>query len=175
MIGHRLMGTSLLFTGDIEESREQFDAALALYDPAEHRPLATRFGVDHRVSVLAFRSIALLMLGYPDVALADADRAVKEARDIGHAATLMFALSSTTRILLPRGNYSAANLQIAELLALADEKGSLYWKAEGMFMKGLLLGVTGKTTDATEMITASITALRSTDQMGCRFVWHVWQ
>jgi hypothetical protein len=29
------------------------------------------------------------MLGYPDVALGEADRAVKEARDIGHAATLM--------------------------------------------------------------------------------------
>ena len=42
MIGHRLMGTSLLFTGDIAQGRAHYDQAIALYDPAEHRPLATR-------------------------------------------------------------------------------------------------------------------------------------
>ena len=46
MIGHRLMGISLLLTGDIAEGRAHFDQAIALYDPAEHRPLATRFGQD---------------------------------------------------------------------------------------------------------------------------------
>ena len=46
MIGHRLMGMSLLHTGDFAESRAHFDRAIALYDPAEHRALATRFGQD---------------------------------------------------------------------------------------------------------------------------------
>ena len=92
MIGHRLMGTSLLLTGDIAEGRAHFDQALALYDPAEHRPLATRFGQDVRVAILSYRSWALWMLGYPEAALADADHALKDAREIGHAATLMYAL-----------------------------------------------------------------------------------
>ena len=39
MIGHRLMGTSLLLTGDIADGRAHLDRAIALYDPAEHRPL----------------------------------------------------------------------------------------------------------------------------------------
>ena len=46
MVGHRIMGTSLLETGDIAEGRRHLDQALALYDPAEHRPLAARFGQD---------------------------------------------------------------------------------------------------------------------------------
>ena len=74
MVGHRLMGTSLLYTGDIAEGRVHFDQALALYDPAEHRPLATRFGQDVRVAVLSYRSMALWLLGYPEAALADANR-----------------------------------------------------------------------------------------------------
>jgi hypothetical protein len=46
---NRVMGISLLHTGDIVESRKHFDSAMALYDPAEHRPLAMRFfGVDAR-------------------------------------------------------------------------------------------------------------------------------
>jgi hypothetical protein len=35
MIGHRLMVVS---TGRIAESRAHYDQAVALYDPAEHRP-----------------------------------------------------------------------------------------------------------------------------------------
>src|SRR6202007_1706684 len=46
MIGHRLIGISSLFTGDIAAARAHLDQAIALYDPAEHRQLATRFGVD---------------------------------------------------------------------------------------------------------------------------------
>ena len=53
MIGHRLMGTSLMCTGDISQGRAHFDQAIALYDPAEHRPLATRFGQDIGVAIFA--------------------------------------------------------------------------------------------------------------------------
>ena len=103
MIGHRLMGISLLHTGDIAEGRAHLDRAIALYDPAEHRPLATRFGQDVGVAILCYRSLALWLLGYPEAALADAEHALKDAREIGHAATLMYALSSSasfTHILL---------------------------------------------------------------------------
>src|SRR5450759_4299003 len=56
MIGHRLMGTSLVFTGDVAEGRAHYDQAIALYDPTVHRPLATRFGQDVRVVILCQRS-----------------------------------------------------------------------------------------------------------------------
>ena len=97
MIGHRLMGISLLYTGDIAEGRAHLDQAIALYDPAEHRPLATRFGQDARVAILSFRSLALWFLGYPEAALADADDALKDAREIGQAATLMYRAAPSHR------------------------------------------------------------------------------
>ena len=62
MIGHRLMGNSLLLTGELAEGRGHFDRALALYDPARHRPLATRFGQDIQVATLTFRSLVLWCL-----------------------------------------------------------------------------------------------------------------
>jgi hypothetical protein len=96
MNGHRLMGTSLLYMGDIAGSRAHFDQANALYDPAEHRPLSTRFGADAGVAILSHRSLALWLLGYPGAALADADHALKDARQIGQTATLMLALCYTS-------------------------------------------------------------------------------
>ena len=54
------------------------------------------------MSILSYRSLALWLLGYPEAALADADHALKNAREIGQAATLMFALihASLTHICL---------------------------------------------------------------------------
>jgi hypothetical protein len=97
MIGHRLMGSSFLFTGDLAEGRAQFDQAVGLYDSAEHRPLAIRLGQDVRMAILSYRAWALWSLGYPEAALADADQALSDAREIGHAATLMFARSASHR------------------------------------------------------------------------------
>jgi hypothetical protein len=98
MIGHRLMGISLAWTGGISEGRAHLDQALALYDPAEHRPLATRFGQDAGVSTLSYRSLALWLLGYPDAALTDSVQALKDAREIGQAAVLLYALFHTSII-----------------------------------------------------------------------------
>src|SRR5215472_4039728 len=123
MIGHRLMGMSLLTTGHIADARAHFDRAIALYDPAEHRSLATRFGQDVRVAVRSFRSLALWLLGYPDAALADAGHALKEAREIAQAPSLMYALVVTTFTLIHCGNSAAAATQFDEVVALADKKG----------------------------------------------------
>ena len=48
------------------------------------------------------------------------------------------------------------------LTALADEKGALFWKALGMLMRGYILALTGKASDAVQMTTSGSAALRST-------------
>jgi predicted ATPase len=156
------MGTSLAFTGDLVGGRLHYDQAMALYDPAVHRPLALRFGHDHRTTVLSFRSRTLWMLGFPEVAAFDADNAVKHAREISQAATLLNALYLTTFALILCGNSAAAAAQIDELIALANEKASSFWKAEGLPQRGVLIGETGRAFDGAQLITSGLTALRST-------------
>jgi class 3 adenylate cyclase/predicted ATPase len=162
MIGHRIMGISLLATGDVAAARAHLDHAIALYDPAEHRPLATRFGVDSRVSILSFRSLALWLLGYPEAARTDADDALKNAREMGQAATLMLALGFASFPYTLFGNYAAAAARAQELVALAEEKGSLHWKALGMMNQGNVLALTARASDATDMLISGIAAYRTT-------------
>jgi class 3 adenylate cyclase/predicted ATPase len=162
MIGHRIMGISLMCTGDIPESRAHCDQSLALYDPAEHRPLATRFGQDNRVTALSYRSIASWLCGYPEAALADSNQAIGNAREISQAATLMFSLGHALVVYCECGNYATAKAVIDELAALADEKGTLFWKALGMMEQGWVSALTGKATDAVYMITSGLSAWRAT-------------
>jgi predicted ATPase len=58
MIGHRVVGFCLLFLGDIVESLSHIERTIELYQPAKHRPLATRFGTDVRVHARCYRSWA---------------------------------------------------------------------------------------------------------------------
>jgi predicted ATPase len=160
MIGHRLMGRSLIDTGHIVEGCTHCDQALALYNE-EYRPLAMRFGQDTEVSVLSFRPLGLWLLGYPDRAVADTSRAIKRAREIGQVATLMFTLGHTPLPLVLLGDYATASERATEVVALADEKGAPLWKAIGTIMRGVLMGLTGEPDGAVQTIASGIRAYRA--------------
>jgi class 3 adenylate cyclase/predicted ATPase len=162
MIGHRIMGMSALWTGDIARVRAHYNQSLALYDPAEHRRLATRFGAEHRVLILTFGSKAHWFLGYPEAALADADRGLKDAREFGQTATLMWALHQVSMTHILCRNYDTANAEADEAVALADEKSSAIWMAFGMMDRGCVLAQTGKAAKAVQTIASGMNAYRLT-------------
>ena len=162
MLGHRLMGLSLLHTGNIADGRTHLDRAFTLYDYAEHRPLATRFGQDIGAATLCWRSLAFWLLGYPEAALADTEHALTVAREIGHSATLMYVLNFSAWTHIHCGNYAAATALIDQFAALKDQTGSLFWAAWGMMQGGCVLALTDKVSDAVQTITSGVTAMRST-------------
>jgi predicted ATPase len=161
MVGHRLVAMSLLYAGHIAQGREHCDQAITLYDTTEHRALATRFGADSRVSALAVRALAMWVLGYPDMACSDAIHAVSDARQIGQAASLMYALVITSLPLILSGSCATAAPNLDEALVLADATSSLNWRAFGMCDQGCLLALAGKTADAVPTIIAGVAAWRS--------------
>jgi hypothetical protein len=161
MVAHRVVGLTLLYTGDIAQGKPHFDRTIELYDPIEHRPLAARFLADARSSCLCNRSLALWLLGYSEAALADARYALKDAREIGQAATLMFALHRTSLNYMLSGDYATASERASELEILANEKGAAQWKAEAMLAQGMLVALTGKVSNAVESMTFAIGRLQS--------------
>jgi predicted ATPase len=162
MLGHRITGVTLVSTGDFMESRAHLDRALSLHDPTEHRALATRFGQDPGVTILSFRSWALWFLGYPDAALTDAEQALQDAREIGQAATLMFALGVTAWTHMWCRNHAVASSLVDELVLLAGEKGAAWSKAIGTLLQAQLFVPTGNASIAVQTFPPGLTALRST-------------
>jgi predicted ATPase len=162
MIAHRCMGSVLVLSGNFAEALLHHDQVIALYDPVEHRQLATRFGHDARVGALFWRSLALWALGYPEAGLAGTEQALREAREIGHAGTLMWAMALTCITRLISGNYATAQAQCDEMIVLAEEKSSASWKAAGMLRRASVLALTGKTSDVVSIFTSVIPVYRST-------------
>jgi class 3 adenylate cyclase/predicted ATPase len=162
MIGHGLMGTSLVLTAtDVAQGTAHCERALALYNAAEHRALAARFGQDVRVTNLAYRSLALWVMGYPEAALADLNQAMRYARDTGEAATLMFTLGHAPLTLLWTGNYVAAAAAIEEVVAISGEKDAFVWNVIGKLHQGCLFALTGRAVEAVQAISSGLPAWRS--------------
>jgi class 3 adenylate cyclase/predicted ATPase len=169
LVGHRIMGVSLMFTGNLLESRDHFDRAvnhfdqaIALYDAAQHRAFAAGFGQDPGAAFLAFRSLAQWLLGYGDRAAATADQALEIAQHSGQVSTLMYVLFFISPLHLLRGDYAKAGVQGRELLAIAEEKAASFWIERGTFVQGCILASTGKPTDAVRMITSGLSASQIT-------------
>ena len=162
LIGHRVMGHSLVLVGEFAQARRHYDQAIALYNPAEHRQLAMRFGQDIMTTVLSYRCLALWSLGYPESGLKNANQAIEVARETGQAASLMFALFMISIFHIACRNYSLANDLARELFTLAEDKGALLWKASSLVFQGCSSAASGKPADAVALITSGIDGYRST-------------
>jgi predicted ATPase len=162
IVGHRMAGMSLSGTGELTRARVHYGKALTLYDPAEHRPLATRFGQDLRVQNLMQRSLTTWMLGYANAAQADVRQALTDAREIGQAGTLMVVLCITGMTHVLCGNFSAVEAQSDEVIQLAKEKVSPIWGAFGTLNKCCASHLCDRNAEAIQMITTGMAAYRAT-------------
>jgi class 3 adenylate cyclase/tetratricopeptide (TPR) repeat protein len=167
--GYRLVGTSLLMTGDIANGRAHLDRGIALCDSTDHSSSVTAsVGDDSKVVMHGFRAIALWLLGNPKAALADAEHALSQAREITQFGTLMHTLIWVIFIQIHLcGDYVAASRLLNELLTLADDKDTSFWRACGMTNKGLILASTGKVLDGIHTTSSGLAALKSTGATMC--------
>jgi class 3 adenylate cyclase/tetratricopeptide (TPR) repeat protein len=162
MIGHMIVGISLVLAGELAEGRAELDRTIALYDPGSHRALATRFGHDVRVSAASWRAFTAWALGDERAALADIELSLTDAREVGQAASLMFALSHASLTLLHAGRCERAAALIDELIAVADRAGTLYWTSYGLLLQGWLASLTGQPVEGAAKLVQGIEAVRST-------------
>ena len=117
------MGHSFLMTGDIAQGRAHLRSGdCALRSKPASLPVDAIWPRCPSVN-FALSPFALWAHGYPEAALADADRVVKHAREINHAVSLMLSLNIASLTHIYCGNYAAANTQSDEVVALAEEKG----------------------------------------------------
>jgi hypothetical protein len=83
----------------------------------------------------------------------------------------MHAMMLTFITQLISGNYATAQTQSDELVVLAEEKGSSYYKAGGMLRRAGVLALTGNPSDAVSIFTSAIPVWLST---GTRIYLPIW-
>ena len=157
-MAHRGIGITSTQRGDFEVARNNFEAALALYDPAQHRPLAYRYGYDIQVAMVSFLDQVLLEQGYPAQAHARYEEAMKAARDMDHPPTLAIALWAACFFHWLYGDLEAKSALVDELISVSKDHGLLMWVSIGRACRGHL----SMLSDPSEAALAEIEAAMNT-------------
>ena len=131
MIGHRLVGFTLLARGRADLALPHLRCALAAYDPTQDTPLAYVYGQNPKVGALMGAGVALGHLGFPDKAARTVRQGLDEARMLAHSNTLAWALFHASLFHLLRRDLVAAEELAGELMAIAREQGALFWATRG--------------------------------------------
>ena len=121
---------------DLHGGLEHLDIAISCFE-SQYRP-SRRFGLGNNPGVAALTTSALIlwMLGYPDRALARADRAVALATELEHPFTLAYALFHTGFLHLWRREPELVRDRAVSALDIADEHDLQIWRALGSCLLG---------------------------------------
>jgi predicted ATPase len=136
LMAHRAVGNTLVTMGELVEGGEHLERALALYSPGEQRRLALQHTFDPRVASLSYLSWALLILGYPELALRCSDDAVDHARELRHPNSQAQASFFNCLVHQLLGDREEARDRAAALVSLAMEQGFPYWLAAAQVVRG---------------------------------------
>ncbi len=141
------LGNNLFFLGQLQASFEALTEAAAAGDrlPAhQHKQLTQRFGEHGGIAARTMLSWPLALQGRVDEALAQSQLGVQQARTLGHAHTLGFALAVQAVLLRHLRRPKEAMPISLELLALAERHGLALWQAVGSLVLGWCQAAAGE-------------------------------
>jgi predicted ATPase len=162
--GHRMLGITSLHLGRLHKARAHLERALATSSAAPTRSPDVFYPYDPRVVCLARLSDALLLLGYPDQALARCRAALAEAQALAHPETLGIALASSIGLHQDLRDAETVEEQAQALVALGAERGIAYFRQEGMLALGWVLAERAKPDEGLETMRPVLAAFRADEK-----------
>jgi predicted ATPase/transcriptional regulator with XRE-family HTH domain len=141
---HRGLGCNLFHLGDLLAARRVLEQGIALYERDRHRTHAFHYGHDPAVSCFSYLFHTLILLGYPEQAMARLHEVVDLADTLDHPFTLTYThiYGAAMGHQLQR-NVEGVQAWAESGLALADKHGFPQWLAHGTILYGWALAVQG--------------------------------
>jgi class 3 adenylate cyclase/predicted ATPase len=131
------LGMVSYLQGDFAKAGEHFDRAADGYDRDRHLPLARLTGYDLGAFSSAVSALYFWLLGYPDQALATAERGVEAAEAAQHFDSIAIARCIHSWVLLLRREFDEAVLSAEEAVAISTRQKLNFLEGWARTMRGL--------------------------------------
>jgi class 3 adenylate cyclase/predicted ATPase len=141
--GHRALGASSLFCGDLTSAVHHLDRSLALYSPADGVSPVFQSLPELRAAARSFLALVLLWQGHADRALACGKAALADAYDLNHTFTLSQALYLNCWLHQVRGEAHIVRERASAMLPLTVEHNYPNWLAAAKILHGWAVAATG--------------------------------
>ena len=159
-VAHRAAGITHWFAGEYREARDQFERALALFQPGRDDDLAFRFGADPGVAAMLYLAIALWPLGDVARAISLIDHMQTRMANLTHVGTHAYGKMHAAMFELMRGDHARAAPNAFELARLAHEYDLNLWRAFGVFLQGWATAASGAIGSGLEDMRRGVEQLR---------------
>jgi TOMM system kinase/cyclase fusion protein len=161
LLAHLGLGAALLFLGELAAAREHFEQGMALYDPQQHSPYASRTPQDPGVVCLAYGAMVLRLLGYADQARRRSQEVLTLTQELAHPFSRAWALIGAARVHQLCQEGQAVQEQAEALIALSTERGFPHMLAEGTIMRGWVLAEQGQREEGVTQMCQGLAAVRA--------------
>ncbi|MGH7789642.1 MAG: ATP-binding protein [Candidatus Binatia bacterium] len=136
LLGHVCSGCPWMFQGHFDRALHHFEAAIGIYDPSRHAPLAHEVGFDRGIVAHAYAGLCHTYLGQLDRARDRAEHAIVLARRTDHSLTLVNTLMEAACVYYERREFDLVRERSAEQIAISQQLGFPFWEAIGRFWDG---------------------------------------
>ena len=136
VIGHRILGLSLLARGEFGKAIEALRRAVELYVSDRDEAITATFGQNAKVNALAVLSLALFVVGDVDEALAAGAEAFALADRLNHPHTSAIAIAYVGWVLGFCGAAELLQQEAERLMRIADEHGLRAFGTQGQALLG---------------------------------------
>jgi non-specific serine/threonine protein kinase len=157
------IGTALTYLGEYVEAAELLERTILNYPVKRRYRELARLGIDPRASAIGHLSVCLFSRGLMDAAIRVGERAIEEARQVGHPIATSMAMAWPASLQFPGiGAFDTAERYIAALLEHADRYALETYHAIAMCAKGRLLAMRGDPRAGLAVLRPSFAQLKET-------------
>jgi predicted ATPase len=162
LTAHQLIGTALWFMGNFGIAQEHFEQGISYYDPQQHRSYIRLTDEDQGVICLSYMAWNSWLLGYPERSLDLSRKALTLARNLSHPLSTVFALSYAAILHIYHREPRKVQEQANAAIAIATEKGFVFWTAFAEMFLGWALSAQGQREEGLALIRKSVADWQAT-------------
>jgi len=166
LVGDRLMGITMHYTGNQTRARDHLERMLKLYTAPSDQRHTLWFQQDQRVVARLMLARVLCLQGFVDQAKHVAEASLKDAQAMDQILTLRYVLGwAACPISLMTGDLAAAERSVAMMIDLARHRLP-FWETVGLRLKGTLLIRRGEFAEGLDLLYTTGDRARYPDLLG---------
>jgi predicted ATPase/class 3 adenylate cyclase len=169
---HQALGATRFLRGHLHEARAHFEAAIGIYDPAQHHELAFLFGQDAAAFCRSHLSWLHWHLGEPLRAQELITEALDACARLNQPMSRGFVEHFAATLCNLLGDPKAAELHARALITLSEEVGMPHWHALGQIDLGWAMGAQGQPDEGATRIRSGLGMLIG---IGARIAFTYWR
>ena len=161
IVAHMGLGIVRLARGELQDAKQDFESAIALYDPHEHMWLRVAYNYDPEVICSGYLGWLHLALGQSERARDWSTQSVAGARKIAHPLSLGFALARSAAVYQLRREIVAVEESAEALRTLALSQCFGTYVAVSQFYRGWALAQRERLDEGVELLKEALASFRA--------------